>query len=269
MQASSASRPWGALIAADFGKTSADYARYRPGFPSSFFQRLAAHGVGCAGQRILDLGTGTGTLARGFAQTGAAVVGLDVSANQIDAAAKLDREAGVRVEYVVGRAEATGLSAAAFDIVVAGQCWHWFDSAAAMAEITRLLKPDGRLVICHFDWLPLSGNVVEATEQLIAAHNPAWRFFGGHGIYPQWAVDAGRAGYRNLEIFAYDHAQRASHESWRGRIRASAGVGASLSPEAVAKFDAELAALLRTRFPAEPLEVPHRVFAMIAKRPPA
>lgn len=256
-----------APLQADFGRTSDDYARYRPGFPSSFFARLAVHGVGRSGQRILDLGTGTGTLARGLAQRGAEVVGLDVSANQVAASEALDREAGVRVEYVVGRAEATGLPAAAFDIVIAGQCWHWFDSRAAMVEATRLLKPAGRLVICHFDWIPLPGNVVEATEQLIAAHNPAWRFFGGSGIYPQWPVDAGRAGFRGLEVFAYDHTQPASHEAWRGRIRASAGVGASLAPEAVAKFDAELAEILSVRFPEEPMLVPHRVFALIGTRP--
>ena len=80
-------------------------------------------------------------------------------------------------------------------------------------------------------------------------------------------MDAGRAGFRDTEIFAYEHAQVISHEAWRGRIRASAGVGASLSPEAVARFDAEFAELLRVRFPEEPLTVPHRVFALVAVRP--
>jgi len=254
-------------LQADWGRTSEDYAKFRPGFPPSFFERMEAHGIGAPGQRLLDLGTGTGTLARGFAQRGAEVTGLDVSAEQVAASTQLDRAAGVRVEYVVGQAEATGLPAGAFDVVIAGQCWHWFDSGAAMAEAARLLKPEGRLVICHFDWIPLPGNVVEATERLIQAHNPKWRFFGGHGLYPQWAVDAGQAGYRDLEIFAYDHPQPASHEGWRGRIRASAGVGATLSPEAVTRFDAELAEILRTRFPAEPLAVPHRVFALLARRP--
>ncbi len=253
-------------LVADFGRTSEDYAKYRPGFPDSFFERIAAHGVGAAGQRILDLGTGTGTLARGFARQGADVVGLDVSANQMAASAQLDREAEVRVEYVVSRAEATGLAASSFDVVIAGQCWHWFDGAAVVGEATRLLRPEGRLVICSFDWIPLPGNVVEATEQLIVRHNPAWRMFGGSGIYPNWAVDAGFGGFREIEVFGYDHSQLMSHEAWRGRIRASAGVGASLSPDGVARFDAELSEVLRTRFPAEPLTVPHRVFAMVAKR---
>ncbi|MEM7033289.1 MAG: SAM-dependent methyltransferase, partial [Chloroflexota bacterium] len=58
-----------------------------------------------------------------------------------------------------------------------------------------------------------------------------------------------------------------THQAWRGRIRASAGVAASLSPPNVAHFDAELKQLLETQFPANPLQVPHRVFALIAQKP--
>jgi hypothetical protein len=56
-----------------------------------------------------------------------------------------------------------------------------------------------------------------------------------------------------------------SHEAWRGRIRASAGVAASLPAEAVARFDEELQQLLSGRFPDEPLSVPPRVFAVISR----
>lgn len=51
----------------DFGRTAADYERFRPGFPESFFDRLVRDGWIAPGQRALDLGTGTGTLALGFA----------------------------------------------------------------------------------------------------------------------------------------------------------------------------------------------------------
>ena len=44
----------------DWGRTSRDYARHRPGPPPSYFERLAALGVGRPGQRLLDLATGTG-----------------------------------------------------------------------------------------------------------------------------------------------------------------------------------------------------------------
>ena len=57
----------------DFGKTAADYGAHRAGFPDALYDRLAAFGVGESGQRLLDLGTGTGTLGRGFARAGCRV----------------------------------------------------------------------------------------------------------------------------------------------------------------------------------------------------
>lgn len=52
----------------DWGRTSDDYATYRPGPPDSLFRRLAEFGVGRPGQRILDLATGTGVMPRGLAR---------------------------------------------------------------------------------------------------------------------------------------------------------------------------------------------------------
>jgi 2-polyprenyl-3-methyl-5-hydroxy-6-metoxy-1,4-benzoquinol methylase len=63
----------------DFGKTADDYGRYRAGFPAELYQRLEKLGVGLKGQRLLDLGTGTGYLGRGFARQGCRVTGLDIS----------------------------------------------------------------------------------------------------------------------------------------------------------------------------------------------
>ncbi len=251
----------------DFGKTAWDYSRHRAGFPPVFFERLAAYGIGTPGQRILDLGTGTGTLARGFALRGCIVTGLDPSAPLIEAARELDQTAGVTIQYVIARAEETGLPGANFDVVTAGQCWHWFERQKVAQEVRRLLVPHGRLVIAHFDWIPLSGNVVEATEKLIEQHNPAWKLGGGAGLYPAWLTDVAIAGFQDIETFSFDVQVPYSHEAWRGRIRASAGVAASLPPEQVARFDAELWDLLKERFPREPLEVPHRVFAVICTGP--
>ena len=54
-------------LRADFGKTAADYGRHRAGFPDEFFERLAAMEIIRGGIRALDVGTGTGTIARGLA----------------------------------------------------------------------------------------------------------------------------------------------------------------------------------------------------------
>ncbi|MCB0062524.1 MAG: class I SAM-dependent methyltransferase, partial [Caldilineaceae bacterium] len=179
----------------NFGLTASDYGKHRAGFPPSLFERLAPYGIGEPGQQVVDLGTGTGTLARGFASRGCDVIGIDPAAAMLAEARRLADAVALTIDFRLGKAEATGLPAQSADVVSAGQCWHWFDRPAAAAEVARILRPSGKVVIAHFDWLPLAGNVVAATEALIEEHNPAWHLGGGTGIYPQWLRDLGEAGF--------------------------------------------------------------------------
>ena len=249
----------------DFGKTAPDYGRYRAGYPDELYRRLESFGVGVPGQRILDLGTGTGFLGRGFARHRSSLTGVDISAPLMLEARRLDRDAALAIDYARAKVEALPFAPHSFDVVCAGQCWHWFDRTAAAAEACRVIIPGGRLVIAHFDWIALPGNVVEATESLIVKHNPGWALGGAPGIYPRWPRDVAIAGFGDIETFSFDVMTPYSHEAWRGRIRASAGVGGTLAPAAVEAFDRELATILRDAFPADPMAVHHRAFALVCR----
>ncbi|HEY1602159.1 MAG TPA: methyltransferase domain-containing protein [Pirellulales bacterium] len=248
----------------DFGRTANDYGRHRAGFPDEFFARLRTFHVGLPGQRVLDLGSGTGTLARGLAAAGCRVTALDPAAPMLREGCRLAEETHLALDYVIAKSEALPLESATQDVITAGQCWHWFDRTTAAAEARRVLTADGLLVIAHFDWLPLAGSPVEATEKLIERCNPDWHFGGSHGCYPQWLPGVSAAGFTEIETFSFDHMVPYSHEGWRGRIRASAGVAATLSEIDVIRFDQELAQLLAEQFPQDPLTIPHRVYAIVA-----
>lgn len=253
--------------APDFGLAAADYGRWRQGFPPAFYDELAALGIGRPGQRVLDLGAGTGLVARELARRGCDVTALDRSEALLDEARRLAAIDGQLLRFVQAHAEATGLPDAAFDLVTAAQCWHWFDRPAVARECLRMLVPGGRLAIAHLDWERRPGNVIEATSELIAAWSPAppnreWTF-----RYPDWLAELVRAGFGDHRLIGSTVRLAYSHEGWIGRVTASAQIGPALDAERTAAFRAELSDLLAERFPKEPVEIEHRVFAVILNRP--
>lgn len=243
----------------DWGKTSDDYSVFRSGPPLSFYTRLAALGVGLEGQTILDLGTGTGVLARQFARQGAVVSGIDKSEEQIAQAARLAAEEGLSVTFSVHPAETLPWEEPRFDVVTANQCWLYFDKAKVIGELRRVLKPGGLLVTSHFSWLARLDEIARQSEALVLKFNPDWSAADWSGIIPpcpKWA----EATFDVRAMFYYDEPIPFSRETWRGRIRACRGVGATLSAEEVAAFDAAHDDLLRYIAP-EQFTVLHRIDA--------
>ncbi len=241
----------------DWGRTSGDYAQWRPDYPAEFYDRLAEQGIGVPGQRIVDLGTGVGFLALNFARRGADVAGVDVAEGQIRQACETASLEGLEIDYRVAPAEETGLPDGVFDVVTASQCWLYFDLDRVIAEVNRLLRPGGVLMLCHLSWLPREDAVVRASEQLVLKHNPDWSASDWSGEIPDeppWA--AGR--FEKVGGFLYDTPIPFTYESWRGRMRACRGVGAALTDEEVAAFDREHAELLE-RITTPEFTVLHRV----------
>lgn len=247
----------------DFGRTADDYARHRPGFPDEFFDRLRDLGLAVERRTVVDLGTGTGTLARGFAARGARAIGIDRSTGMLAAAVTL-RDVGTDLHFVRARAEATPLRDVSADLICAGQCWHWFDRAAAAAEVRRVLVPGGHALIAYFSYLPEPGSLGAATEDIVLRYQPGWEWAGKDGRYPEVLADLTAAGLERVAELDYVLDVRFTHESWRGRFRACNGV-LTLPAEQIAAFDRDLARLLAASYP-EPLEVPHRVYAILARK---
>lgn len=245
----------------DWGKTSTDYLAYRPGPPPSFFSSLAALGVGLEGQQILDLGTGTGVLAIQFARQGASVHGIDISAEQIAMARETARDERLPAEFSVHPAESLPWSEPIFDIVTANQCWLYFDREKAINELRRVLKPGGLLVTSHFCWLPRQDAIARASEQLVLEFNPDWSGADWQGVIPpcpKWAAPL----FDVRAMFYYDEPIPFTRETWRGRIRACRGIGATLAADEVEAFDAAHKSLLAEIAP-ESFTVLHRLDAHV------
>ena len=121
-----------------FGAEAAAYARFRPSYPVEAIQWVLSAG-NVEVTRVLDVGAGTGAL------TAVLVVeGLEVTAVEPDPGMR-DELAGAlpTVSVLAGSAESVPLPDSSLDAVVAGQAWHWFEPAAAVAEFARVLVPGG------------------------------------------------------------------------------------------------------------------------------
>jgi len=247
--------------AIDWSRASADYAQFRPGPPDSFFVRLQALGIGRPGQRVLDLGTGTGLIARRLARRGARVAGIDIAAGQLAEARRLAEAESLSIDFREAPAEEPPFADRSFDAVTANQCWLYFDKPRLLPRLRRLLVPDGLIAVSHFSWLPRQDPVAAATEAIVLRHNPVWTDKDWNGevpLPPAWMTP-------ELEIrgfFLYDEAIPFTAEGWRGRIRACRGVGASLDPKAVAAVDRDLSRWLASNA-GERFTVRHRLDATI------
>jgi len=105
------------------------------------------------GERVVDVGCGTGNAALLAAATGARVTGVDPATRLLEVARQRAADDGLDVEFLPGDAAALPLPDASADLILSvfGVIFAP-DPAAAIAEMARVLAPAGRIVITS--WLP-------------------------------------------------------------------------------------------------------------------
>jgi SAM-dependent methyltransferase len=126
-----------------FSTRSADYATFRPTYPPALADYLAS--ITPRHDLALDCGCGNGQLSTLLADKFTQVIATDASAQQIEKAQRHER-----VVYRQARAEATGLADASADLVTVAQAVHWFDLDAFYAEVRRVLRPGGAIVLITY-----------------------------------------------------------------------------------------------------------------------
>ena len=116
---------------------------------------LDAAGI-TAGEQVLDVGCGTGTLtlaAKKRLGANGSVWGVDASPEMIARARTKSEQGGMPVIFEVAAAQSLPFPDAAFDAVLCSLALHHLPEnarATALAEMRRVLKPDGRVLIVEF-----------------------------------------------------------------------------------------------------------------------
>jgi SAM-dependent methyltransferase len=93
------------------------------------------------GREILDVGIGTGISARPFHEAGCPVLGVEPDERMADQA----RRNGLNVE--IATFEDWDPAGRTFDLVIAGQTWHWVDPVLGLSKVADVLKPGGRIAL--------------------------------------------------------------------------------------------------------------------------
>ena len=239
----------------DWGKTSREYARYRDIYPEEFYKKIVDRSLCINGQRVLDLGTGTGVLPRNMYKYGAEWTGTDISPEQIEQARILATASKMKIDFQAVPTEQLEFPARSFDVITACQCFWYFDHEKVMPKLAELLKTDGKLLILYMAWLPYEDRLAGASEELILKYSPTWSG-AGETRHPIWIPDIAYAFFEMEDHEEYDLMVPFTKESWHGRMRACRGVGASLSEEELARWDREHRELLH-RIAPEQFEVSH------------
>ncbi len=162
------------------------------------WRRIVARAVRARpGERVLDLAAGTGTSSRAFTQAGAQCVACDFSLGMLRAGKQRagqhragqhgagSRNPAAGVSFVAGDALAIPFRSQSFDAVtISFGLRNVADTDACLAEMLRVTRPGGRLVVCEFSHLP--GRRTDAVySRYLAAALPAVarRLSGNAGAY--------------------------------------------------------------------------------------
>ncbi|MEE3314198.1 MAG: class I SAM-dependent methyltransferase [Treponema sp.] len=248
----------------DWGRTSADYARFRDIYPEIFYKKIVDRGLCVAPQKVLDLGTGTGVLPRNMYRFGAKWTGTDISPEQIGQAKRLSKEAGMDIDFQAVSAEKIDFPSESFDVLTACQCFWYFDHEKVMPEFARVLKSGGKLLILYMAWLPFEDRIAGRSEEIVLKYSPKWSG-AGETKHPIWVPDVAYEYFDLEDQEEYDVKIPFTRESWHGRMKACRGVGASLSGDELAAWEKEHWAMLESETP-EQFEIQHYAALKILRK---
>lgn len=245
----------------DWSMASSDYAKYRDIYPKEMYQMLNCFGVGKKGQKILDIGTGTGVIPRNMYACGyeGDFYGIDIADGQIAMAKELSKSSNMDISYKVCSAEKLDFDNDSFDTVIAVQCWSYLDKSKVIPEIKRVLKPDGELIVAFMSWLPEENEIVKKSFDMVHEFNPSWNGYDHRTevTVPKWV----EGNFRMTTFHAFDADVPFTSQSWNGRMKASRGVGATLSPKEVEAFSKKHLKMIENDFGKE-FNIKHEIVIM-------
>lgn len=250
-----------------FETTASTYAAKREPYPPAFFATVADRLALSGQEALIDVGTGPGLLALGFAPYVGSVVGVEPEPAMAAEARRTAAEAGIAFPVVDGRVEDVAADFGRFDLMTIGRALHWLDREPALAAFARLLEPQGRILICG------SSSLRGEANPWHAAYEDVLRGWGeGRGgrhrrLHEHWFDGTG---YSQIADIRVAHEQVITPDALVERALTRSTTSPAVIGPRIEEFRAELLATLAPFFPEgaarEALEARAIVFAGTAGR---
>jgi SAM-dependent methyltransferase len=155
-----------------FNEVAAEYDRNRPTYPDVLIDRACeVAGIG-DGDRVLEVGCGTGQLTRSLLARGVHVTALEPGNQLMGVAEENLRDAG-DVEFVRARLEDAELPCESYRAVFSASAIHWVDPDVGWRKIADALVPDGTLALIQYVGLQQQRSVDDQEALLSAMHRHA------------------------------------------------------------------------------------------------
>lgn len=200
---------------------------------------LYSQGVVKDGDRIADIGAGTGISSQPFLEAGHEVVAVEPN-REMRLAAEALRGHYSNFHSNSGTAEETKLENDSVDLVFSAQAFHWFDFDKAQVEFKRILKPDGKVCLVWNERLTEETAFLTEYEDFLINNSPDYTEI--NHVRP-WEPIFQRF-FTNGEFYSADlpNEQIFDLEGLRGRVRSTSYLPAP-GDDGFEKMDKELVTL--------------------------
>jgi ubiquinone/menaquinone biosynthesis C-methylase UbiE len=240
-----------------FASTARYYARYRPGYPETFFRHVVARfgldGTGC----VLDLGCGTGQLAIPLAWHAREVIGMDPEPEMLAEAAAAANRAGVHnIRWIRGSdrdLERLRHSLGTPRVATMGRSFHWMDRDATLRTLATMLEPAGGVVVVSDDervWGVDGWWQETVRETIIRWLGPVRRAGSGtRTVFERFEDVFARSPFPNIEIYHELMHRTVTTDELIGYLYSTSFCSPAVLGDNRAAFEADLRARLHALSP--------------------
>ena len=193
-----------------FGRTAREYELGRPEWPEELLDRVAAEAGLAPDAEVLDLGAGTGKLTRLLVPRFGRVAAVEPD----DAMRAVLEEVVPGAEAIAGHGEAIPLADEGVDAVFSAEAFHWFATDEVVAEIVRVLRPGGALVIFWNYPLAYDDMGTEAEAVIEAAFERGGAPGLGRVLSGEWRRPLESGAFEELHEVALERDLSRSRDQW-------------------------------------------------------